>query len=674
MEWTKYPFVKFALYFFLGIYIANTIDLNNSGVIILLFGSITFYLVLHYSPWNEITKIKVKSLKGFLTLPILLCFGILNFHASSPIKQKNHISNFTFSEYAAIIESKPEITRGKKKFVARVSSVYQKTWKPSTGKVLCYIDSAVTVKRNDTIFIYGLPLEQERPLNPEEFNYKNFLLNKGISHIHFLKSNQIIIRKGKTNKIYQLAYFCADWLRGIVSEYIPGNSEKALTLGLILGDKQLLTTEVKEKFSETGLVHILAVSGFHVALIYQVIIMFTGFLKGMPGSKTLIFILSLLSLWLYAIMTGISPSVIRATTMFSIVLVSKAINRRAHGMHNLALAAFIIMLFDPQTAFDVGFQLSIMAVAGILIFFNPLKNLLEPKNFILQKAWETLCISTAAQIFTLPLVLYMFKDFPVYFLLSNLVASVPVLIIIYSTLLLPLFSALPIIATFIGKFIAFNCQTLSYMVDLINNLPDPLHNSLTLNLLQVILLFSAIILALYGLYVKKLYILKLSFALTFIFIAYISITKYNLYNQRLFIAFHLRNHSAVSFIKGQQAVIVSDEALNPKHKLYTFHIEPFLQSRLIKSITFIQNKDDFIFKEKEYCMVVNNKSCDLNELSTANFLVIKNPDSLPFDENIIKPNRLIILDGSLSNYKRKNIKFPAYKTWEQGAFIANLNE
>ena len=672
MEWTKYPFVKFVLYFFAGIFTANTLRPEKPGVITVLVISIVCYLFVHFYYWEELTKLRLKPVKGFLIAPILFCLGILFFYNSSPIYHHTHISKYQFSEYIGVIDTKPEIKNSKRKFVVKVLEVLDAgKRKRAVGKVLCYIDSTVIAHKNDTVIIAGTPTEPKDPLNPEEFNYKDFLAKKGITHIHFIKSGKFKLKKGRPNYLYSIANNSADWVRKIIITYVPGQAESALTLGLILGEKQLLSAEVKEKFSESGLVHILAVSGFHVALIYQVILIVTAFLKRFSGGHIAIFIISIVSLWLYAIMTGMSPSVIRATSMFSVVLVANLLRRKAHSMHNLVLACFLILVSDPLTAFDVGFQLSVLAVSGIIIFNGRISNLYQPKSLVLQKAWETISISASAQILTFPLVLLLFKDFPVYFLLSNLIAVVPVLFIIYGALLLPAVSVLPFLAQKLGWFISFCCRVLSGSVDLISQLPDPF--SQQLNSTQVLLLFLGILMILLGIGSRKLLAVKSGFLLIIGFILYVSISKHHLNHQQLFMVFQVEGHSAVGIINGPEAVIVSDISLHERHKVYTFHIAPFLTSRSVREVKFIQNEGPFCLKQKGVLIEVRDKD-ELSFVSDATFAVLRNPNINLLNENIISGQRLLILDGSTASNKRKSINLPVYKTWEQGAFVAELNQ
>jgi len=169
-----------------------------------------------------------------------------------------------------------------------------------------------------------------------------------------------------------------------------------------------------------GAMHILCVSGLHVGIIYLVISFFLGFLNNTRFNNILKAILLLLTVWAYAIITGLSPSVQRASLMLSVFIIGNLLNRARDTYNTLAISALILLIIDPYLLFNVGFQLSYAAVIGIVTFHQPIYKLLYFKNTIIDKIWSITVLSFAAQMATFPIATYYFHFFPPWFWLTNL--------------------------------------------------------------------------------------------------------------------------------------------------------------------------------------------------------------------------------------------------------------
>ena len=197
--------------------------------------------------------------------------------------------------------------------------------------------------------------------------------------------------------------------------------EQTVLSALMLGVRTDMSPEILHAYMSTGAMHILAVSGLHVGILYLVLGWCLFFMRGRILSflKTLIIVVCI---WFYAFMTGFSPSIERAAIMFSILAIARQFSMTANIYNTLAATAFISLVINPMDVFDVGFQLSYLAIIGIVYFSDLCNRWWNPQMLLLSKPWQMLTVSISAQILTLPLTMYYFGQIPIYFLLTNIIA------------------------------------------------------------------------------------------------------------------------------------------------------------------------------------------------------------------------------------------------------------
>lgn len=290
--------------------------------------------------------------------------------------------------------------------------------------------------------------------------YENFLRREGFCASTYIACQQW--KKSETLSGTSIRYIALKYrkeLSKLFEDSVISEKARPILLAMTLGAVELLDKETKDNFSVSGVSHLLAVSGLNVGIL---VLLLNLFLHGMNRfEKTRLtkeFIL-LISIWIYAFITGLSPSVVRAVIMFSFVIFGNLIHRKTNIYHSLLLSAFGMLLYNPYYLFNISFQLSYTALFSIVLFQPKLKGLLPVNNKILKYFWEIITVSIAAQICTFPLILYYFHSFPTHFLVTNFIL-VPlsflllgVVILSYMTLLIPFAGKLfLIIAGMIGDF------------------------------------------------------------------------------------------------------------------------------------------------------------------------------------------------------------------------------
>ncbi|TNE80218.1 MAG: ComEC family competence protein [Bacteroidetes bacterium] len=311
--------------------------------------------------------------------------------------------------------------------------------------------------------LYQVRCKLERPqaaLFPGFFDYREYLHNKGISLTAFVREDMQTLGPNPQFRIKTTALAWQAKLARRIDQAIPKTEDRAILKAMLLGDQQDLDNELRSGFAQTGTLHLLAVSGMHVGILYLLI----GFALKPIRNKWLQLFLSLLLLWTYAFLTGLSPSVQRAVTMFSMLGIGKTWGRGSSIYNALAFAAFALVLADPYSMLQLGFQLSFLAVLGIVLFTPLFERLWSPENKWLQKLRTLLSVSLAAQVSTTLLSLYYFHHFPTWFLLSNVLLVPLAAPLMCGGIALLILQDIPIL----GEILALLCQALLQLIQVVN--------------------------------------------------------------------------------------------------------------------------------------------------------------------------------------------------------------
>ena len=371
----------------------------------------------------------------------------------------------------------------------------------------------MVINKGDLLFIKGQPKLVSPPSNPGEFNYKNYLVYNRVYHQHYVRADYAKIGHRPISRLIALSDKMRLYCTRVISEFIHIQDARAVILALSLGVKDELDNDLVQAFSATGSMHVLAVSGLHVGIIYLVIFNILSRV-GLNKKKYrwLLAILSMSVLWFYAMLTGLSPSVLRAVTMFSFVALGRALFRKGNIYNTLAASAFLLLWFNPYLIMSVGFQLSYLAVFGIVYIQPKLYSLWNPKNYLIDKIWEISCVSIAAQLATGPLSVLYFHQFPTYFLISNLFIIPAAFLSLLGTLLLFALSPLPYIGSALGWLLGGFVNVVNELVYWVSSFPKSTFSGIYLDILATWLLYLTIGFLILYLVKKRSFWLKLAFA------------------------------------------------------------------------------------------------------------------------------------------------------------------
>lgn len=352
-----------------------------------------------------------------------------------------------------------------------------------------------SLKPGSIISFEGKPERIRNFNNPGEFDYARYMAIRGAWYRIYLNPDKIEYHPNQKPAFFITRF--ADKIRGFVlhstEKHIHGAEESGVVRALTIGVRNEIPEELNQSYRNAGVVHVLSISGLHVGIIYMII----NFILGIFGQNKHFSILKIgiiiAIIWFYALLSGFSPSVVRASVMFTLLSLGKMLNRDISSFNTLAASALFILAFNPLLIYDIGFQLSYLAVAGILHFQPVFYNLFRFTNIIADYFWGLVSVSLAAQLVTAPLTIYYFHQFPVYFLLANILIIPLIFLILCGSVLMLSFSFFSKPAVIIAYLVEKLTWLTNQVIIWIDSLPGGLIGGLVLTKLQLIILYLILI-------------------------------------------------------------------------------------------------------------------------------------------------------------------------------------
>ncbi|MBL7815322.1 MAG: ComEC/Rec2 family competence protein [Saprospiraceae bacterium] len=701
-NWRETPFVRLILPFILGIVCAVIGEPQTtiaSNIILLLSACCTIFL------WLKPTTYRWRWLFGIPLSIVLFLLGFQSTFYHNELTETNHFKSFLDNTNEKIVlgivtdyVEKPtnhRCTISVQQLGSHTDSLHD-----VSGNLLLYIrkDSLQNSppQYGDLIVLHAAISEIEPPKNPDAFDFKRYLHFQNIHFQSFAKQENIkILASRKGNPLIHTIKNWQQKLIYILKNHLKTEREFAVGSALILGYRDAITDEVRDAYVETGSMHILAVSGMHILLIFNGFNWFLSFYKtGNRHWRQSKAGISIVLIWLFTLLTGAGASVLRAAVMATFLAIGNGWGRQMNIYNILAASAFALLLWNPFWLFDVGFQLSYLAVLGIVFFQPKLSKLLIINNKIFRYAWEATTVGLAAQIVVTPISLYYFHQFPTYFWLSGLLA-VPVSSgALYAGVGLFFFHQVPFLSEWLGKILFCLVWAMNEIVFFIQKLPLSIVTGIWLSLVGVLSLY----LVLFGIAVSikthllrtLIYPLSLLTILSVVY-AFASIKKIH---HREIIVYHIYRNSVVDFIDGEKCYSFSEKF---SEKSDTFNKIKFATEnhRLQLRINTLENYNfkDYVKNEHllhhynisqfyGHTLVILDKLPPKGVFLQVNtILICKNArinisditQSFRFDT--------IIFDGSNARWRIErwknechNLGIPFHNTSEQGAWVKKLTK
>lgn len=563
------PFSKMLLPFILGIY-SGIYYIHINWIIIFIFLLIWFILfVLAQYFLGKI--IRYRTLLGSVIFIGFYGLGLLttNYH-----KPKLDVFDQENRSILRISDS----WKATSNYYKAEALIVSNDPKSKPGKVIVYIPKDSTIelpKIGDRVITSQEIRNIIAPKNPYEFNYAKYLYFNGIVGNIYLKQNNYLISGQHTGFAFKRMFASLNKrLFQNINKQPMSPDTKALLQALLLGEKSNLDPEIKQAYASAGAMHVLAVSGLHVGIVLLLINFFFKVFEFKKRGKSyyiLKSIIILLILWTFAGITGFSPSITRATTMFSFLVVGKSLNRNTNIYNSLSIAAFVLLFYNPYTLLSVGFQLSFLAVFGIAYFHPKIYSLIYFKNTLARKTWELTSVSISAQLTTFPLALLYFHQFPVYFLLSNLVVIPFAFIIVISGLILIMISPLQWASGYLAYALDHVVYLLNYLVLEVEQLPYYKIGQVSISNSETVLIYILIVFASIYLIYKKAHFLIISLSISVILLSANLYKKANHLKQNRLTFYTIYNHVAIDCVKNTNHIFIGDSLLLKQTGKINYH-------------------------------------------------------------------------------------------------------
>jgi len=575
----KIPFVRLFLFFIAGVIIEWYLQI---ALQLLLYALIipTLYLIVHLVlPFS--LKFTFRWLNGGC---ILFVFAILGSWVTYTHDIRHQVrwyqNNYATESKILVTVDEPLVAKTNSyKALATVNAVSPNgSWQKTDGKILVYFKKGNTQPAIE----YGSQLIIQKPLqeitnsgNPGAFDYKRYCLFHDITAQVFVKENDYTVLPTKNiNWLYKTLFDLRDGTIHSLQENIPGEKEQGVAEALLIGYREDLDKDLVQAYSNTGVVHIIAISGLHLGMIYAAMVWLFSFFKQNRTSRILKAIIILFVLWTFTLIAGAVPSIMRSAVMFTFIVLGDLLGKRSNMYNTLAASAFCMLVTNPFMLWDVGFLLSYAAVISIITFRKYIYNWLYYQNKLLDMVWGLTSVTLSAQILTIPIVVFYFHQFPNFFLITNFVAVPLSGFILYGEILLLIFSFISPVAKGIGFILGYMLKGMDAFIENINALPIAVWNNLQLSVLETWMLLGIFISICIWLMFRSSKAFITSIALACIFFVSLSFDYIERNRQQKLIVYNVPKQCAIDVIQGNHYSFTGDSILLQDGFLRNFHLKP----------------------------------------------------------------------------------------------------
>lgn len=695
IPWRLFPFVRVTIAFMIGVLLERI--LPNWYIIFTLIGIISaFYAIsteIFFPAFS--TKPYINSL---CILFIFFCLGYFRTVINIPGFGEKHFSHKIdeFDSGMGIIKEIPikRTSLRTELSIINLCNTSKNHCISTNGNAVGYFKIIDTVAQNykpgDKIYFKGSLKEISKNTNPYSFDFKLYLYNRGVTHQVYIwgENNHKIIDKNCLFFIYQKAMKVRDEFVAILKKYDNNDERFAVSSAMILGYKNLVSEDMYKAFSDSGAVHILAVSGMHLGVLATALAFFLDRWKTPKKSINVFkYIFVLIVLWFFAFITGAAPAMVRAAIMFTFILYAKYFKPAANFYNILSVCGLIMLLYDPYMIYQASFQFSFLAILSLVYFQPYIKDQYVPNNFITKVIWELTSVAIAAQVLVVPITIYFFHKFPLYFILTGVVSVWLSTLALYAGMILfgfeYLYSPINIV---MSKIFLFLMDLFIASVRVVKEIPFCSIDGLVLSDVELIVAYSILLILMLYLINRKFYLLKSILILISILWINFGYRIHCANHQLLFTIYDNRNYNQIDIFDGRAAYEISFDStaktmntfINYNNRIYhnintvkvVDQVSDFTGSNCRKKNQYVQIKDKWL-------LILNKKSAELDLLKY---------DYIFLTENIacaqtvkLKKNSILVADRAMNQnnikiWKEKaesmNVKFHSLK--HDGSITINM--
>lgn len=663
----SYPLTKICAFYVLGIITQYTLNVSFSVYFLSILCFCLLLLLAYFYYANR------KIAFEFTTFPIAFILAFLIIELQNPTFRKSHFTHFSTTNSKTNLEmviiEKFKTTQKYTRYAAHLIRIDNQN---TSGKVILNIPKIESSKElvPSTHILAHARLVTKYPNSvPSRFNYSDYLKNKGIYGQVYTDSNYYI---GKNQP--SLAYYAGCFRNNIINTLeskIPKN-DLALIMALLLGQQQDIDAELMNSYQMAGAVHMLSVSGLHIGILLLALQFLLKFISNTPRNKIIKLCILLAFLWGFALLANFSPAVLRSATMYSFLLFAMYLKRGVYIYYSLLTSLFVILIFSPFMLFDVGFQLSYLALFFIAWLQPIFKNGYTPKNKIGVYFFDIITVSLAAQIGTLPLSLYYFHQFPGLFLLTNVVLLPLLSLLLFVGVIVVLMASIGWVLNPIVELLSCLIGIFNAIIQWVSSFEDFIFKNISFNFSLLLICYFVIVCFFVWIENKKIIYFKM-FLMSILALQCNSIfEKYSYINRETMQLLHIYKNSVLIHPKQTTLRVYSSYKIphtNAEKIINTYAVE-----HGIKAIKYLSLQNYYYHKNAKVTIITNNNAYLKNTNADVLILINSPKINLEYVLEELKP-KVVVADGSnFFEYKKRwkescnNAKIPFHDTSEKGFY------
>jgi competence protein ComEC len=662
INWRLYGFVRIIIAFIIGILLADILQLSVYQVLslALVVGVVIFAL-------SKILNLESSMTKSSLVFHVFIIAGSLFYINNNPLCSQNHFSKGDNDILIGTVLEYPK-TRNRTKTILKIEATCEgSNCKKANGTLLVYFPKGDTTVLNiapgTKLSFKGAIVGIKARANPKTFDFKSYLFYRKVHHQIYLKSalDYKILSYYNLGLIRNYAQKSRSYLLNVLAKYITDPNRRSVVSAMVLGYRNQLNDEVYSKFTNSGAVHVLAVSGLHVGIVIGIFIFF--FNKWKSKSKTAKLIQTffpILIVWFYALMTGAAPAVLRASLMFSVWQIGRAWFSYYKSYNIMAFCGLLMLIYDPYLIFQASFQFSFISLLSILYFQPIISKLIIPKTRTMKFIWNMANVALAAQILVFPITLYFFHKFPTYFVITGIFAVPLAIIILVVGLMLLVVHFIPVLNIIAAKALNLLLALFLGIIDGIENLPFSSIDGVWISLPQTLLMYVFVLSLMAYLYKKRYNYLVFMGLASMGIITAIGINFINENQQREVIVYDSYKGSIIDFIVNRTAHTFQSSKITDTDLAYICtNYRNYRGVRNVRDVFLHPNYSGPLKVEDRYVQV-DDKQFSIIDKETkrfypyADYYIITNGyKAIPKQLKIYNDNAIIILDSTIPSWSEE---------------------
>lgn len=676
MKNLQFIFLRLSIYLVAGILSAFYFDFDRE--LILLFSGVVFCVFI-FAFFRARVQIFPDALIGIASFLLIFCLGMLTTFFNIPENQPKHYinQNIELGDSAmvkGIITEELKPNDFSKRYLIETETLYfNKNLKAIKGKLLLNLKidtlQSASLEPGMKVLLLWTPEEIRKPLNPFQFDYREYMQRLKVEQQINTDFSMLKITGKDRKSLFSYAWKTREHLIENLRKEDFRKDELAVFQALILGQRREISDELYKNYAAAGAIHILAISGLHVGILLLLLNFLLKPLEKLRFGKLLKPIILILLLWSFAFLTGFSASVVRAVCMFSFIAVGLQLKRKTSALNSLFLSLFFLLLINPHYIFQIGFQLSYLAVFSIITFQPVIYNLFKPASKPIDYFWKLTSVSLAAQIAVFPLSIFYFHQFPGLFLVSNLLVLPFLGIILAAGILVIGLASFGILPNFIADLFGYILKALNLFIEKIAGVESMILSGIDLSLFQNSSLYLILLSILF--LTRKINFSRIAFLLIsiLIFQGFTFYSKMQIPASEVVI-FHKTRESVIGIKKNDQLIILSESGLKLDF------LKDYLRERQIKDSIRKDIPEVLTIAENLSLIVDTTRSYSLPDFNPE-IVILRNSPKINFERLIYEtsPQRIIADGSNYSSYINRWRKIsqereiPFYYTGEEGAYI-----